>query len=234
MYEDSQRGAFPARAQPFNRMPLTYERTYGGAEPAPPRNPDRPHFDERNPVGTGFVPVAGKSAPNVEYPGLSLGSRPAGFGPIPSHWQPRARYAGTYDEEWQRDRCPLYPRDLDDRFFLCSPEDQRPAAYLRGGEPVELANLTPSGRLAFSLPRDALGFETVFRSGDRVQHRSHLHTVILEPDVPRVILVWRTELPCHPRVLKLQRTVVRQKQVVNTNRSGLPVRMGPTRTSNRP
>lgn len=218
------RGLTSASAEPFTKMPLTYERAYGGREPDPPRDPDRPRFEPRNPIGTGFAP--GTPAPNVEYPGVSLSSRPAGFGPIPPHWQPRARHAGTYDEAWRRDRCPLYPADLDDRFFLCSPEDQRPAEYLRGGEPVELINLTPDGWLSFLLPRVAFGFESVFRGGDRVQHRGKLHTVILEPDVPRVILVWRTELPCHSRALKLQQTIVRPKEVLNVARAARPIRAG--------
>ena len=153
-------------------MPLTYERAYGGREPDPPRDPTGRGSSPAIRLGRGFRP--GPAAPNVEYPGVSLTSRPAGFGPIPPHWQPRVRYAGTYDETWQRDRCPLYPDDLDDRFFLCSPEDQRPGEFLRGGEPVELLNLTPSGRLAFTLPRVAFGFETVFRGGDRVRHRGRL------------------------------------------------------------
>ena len=81
-----------------------------------------------------------------------------------------------------------------------------------------MLNLTPNGRLALTLPRVAFGFETWFRGGDRVRHRGKLHTVILEPDVTRVILVWRTELPCHSRALKLQQTTVRQKQVLNLAR----------------
>lgn len=225
-YQSGLWGYASGSAQPFTVMPLIYERAYGGREPDPPKDPERPRFEERNPVGTGFAPAAGQSAPNVEYPGESQTNRPAGFGPIPAHWQPRVRHAGTYDEAWQRDRCPLYPADLDDQFFLCSPEDQRPKEHLRGGEPVELLNLTPSGRLAFVLPRVAFGFETVFRGGESVQHRGKLHTVILEPDVPRVILVWRTELPCHPKVLKLERTIVRQKQILNVPGPGRPLSAG--------
>lgn len=215
VYEKSAFGVAVGSVQPFRRMPITYERAYGGREPAPPANPDLPQFEARNPVGTGYAPVPGKLAPNVEYPGLSLGNKPAGFGPIPPHWNPRVKYAGTYDEAWRKERLPLYPKDLDDRFFLCSPEDQRPKDFLRGGEPVELLNLTPGGRLAFVLPRVALGFETAFRGGDRVRHRGRLHTVVLEPGVPRVILVWRMELPCHARGLKLQETVVELKRVIN-------------------
>ena len=216
-YENGALGVSIGPAQKFTRMAITYERSFGGREPEPLANPDRPQFDPRNPVGTGFAPVVGNLAPNVEYPGMSLGGRPAGFGPIPPHWQPRVKYAGTYDETWQRDRLPLYPNDLDDRFFLCSPEDQRPPTFLRGGEPVELLNLTPEGRLAFRLPRIALGFQTIFRGGSRENHRAKLHTVIIEPDQSRVILVWRTELPCHPRVLRLQETVIRQKRVINAS-----------------
>lgn len=214
VYEKGVVGHATGRPQPFTTLPLTYERAYGGADPTP-KDPERPQFEPRNPVGTGFAPVAGKTAPNVEYPGLTRGREPAGFGPVPPHWQPRAKYAGTYDDAWRCDRCPLYPDDLDDRFFLCSPEDQRPKEHLRGGEAVELVNLTPGGRLAFTLPRVAFAFDTYFRGGERVRHRGKLHTVLLEPDGPRVILVWRTELPCHPKVLKLERTVVRQLTVIN-------------------
>ena len=39
--------------------------------------------------------------------------------------------------------------------------------------------------------------------------------MILEPDFPRVSLVWHSALPCHFKVQKLERTVVTLK----TNRS---------------
>jgi hypothetical protein len=215
VYQKGVLGVAAGSAQPFNRMPITYERAYGGREPEPPAKPDRPQFEARNPVGTGFSPIPGKPAPNIEYPGLNLGNKPAGFGPIPPHWNPRVKYAGTYDEEWQKERLPLYPKDLDDRFFLCSPEDQRPKAFLRGGESVELLNLSPSGRLAFTLPRIAFRFETEFRSKPAVRHRGTLHTVVLEPDVLRVVMVWHTALPAHADVLRLSQTRVTQLRVIN-------------------
>ena len=160
--------------------------------------------------------------PNVEYPSLGRDKRPAGFGPIPAHWKPRSSFAGTYDDAWLKDRHPLYPRDLDDRFFLCSPEDQRPGTFLKGGELVELTNLTPSGWLTFHLPRLAFGFETTFKGGERVLHQGSLYTVILEPDASRVVLVWRTSLPCHPKVQSLLGTLVWQKRirVVKAGRAG--------------
>jgi hypothetical protein len=205
---------------PFTKMPLTYERTYGGSEPDPPRDPNRPRFEPRNPVGTGFSADSQRPGPNIVSPGVNLTSTPVGFGPIPTHWVPRVRHAGTYDDAWQRTRYPLYPTDLDDRFFLCSPEDQRPPEHLRGGEPVELLNLTPSGRLAFQLPRLAFRWESHFRNRPSRVHRGKLHTVILEPEVPRVILVWQSALPAHADVLRLTETRVSQLRVLNERPSG--------------
>jgi len=221
-YQHSVSGVSIGSPQPFMRMPLVYERAYGGREPDPVKDPARPHFDQYNPVGTGLVPVPGKIAPNIETMGSNGGSKPAGFGPIPAHWRQRVQHAGTYDEAWQKNRFPLYPIDLDDRFFLCSPEDQRPKHFFRGGEPVELLNLTPTGRMAFLLPRLAFRFETDIKGKPRITHRGTLHTVILEPDVPRVVLVWRTSLPAHADVQRLDRTRVNLLSVTNAHPRSVP------------
>ena len=84
-------GGSSGLTQPFTQMPLTYERAFGGSEAKPPRDANRPRFDDRNPVGTGYASAERQTAPNIHYPGVSLGSRPAGFGPVCSHWQPRAQ-----------------------------------------------------------------------------------------------------------------------------------------------
>ena len=207
-------GVSTGSAQPFIKMPIIYERTYGGKEPDRPVNVNRPQFDVRNPIGTGFAPSLGAVAPNIRNPALSA-KDPSGFGPIPPHWQARVKYAGTYDTKWEKERLPLYPDDLDDRFFLCSPADQRPKSFLRGGEIVDLVNLTPEGQLAFMLPRVAFRFETEFRGKPSVAHRANLHTVIIEPDVPQLVMVWHTALRAHADVLRLTQTVVRQLQVLD-------------------
>lgn len=106
------------------------------------------------------------------------------------------------------------PRDFDERYFQCAPEDQQTASFLRGGESVELFNLTPEGFLSFRLPRLALGLRTRF-SDDTVTHRPDLHTVILEPDYPRVSLVWHAALPCHGRRHQLKGTTIYQKKMLH-------------------
>ena len=205
--------------QAFTKMPLTYDRAFGGAD-ARSADPQR-NFEWRNPVGVGFAisrdNAAGLALPNVEYPGEAIGSwsdrpRPAGFTPIGSHWQPRAGFAGTYDDKWMRDRQPLLPDDFDNRYFQTVPPDQQAPAFMRGGEPVVLIGVTPNGRLEFVLPRVFPGFETRFSDGSRELHKDrNLHTIILEPDFPRVSLIWHSALPCHFKVQKLMKTFVTVK-----------------------
>jgi hypothetical protein len=205
--------------QPFLKMPLVYERAFGGVD-LKSDHPER-DWEWRNPVGTGFAisraNLRGLPAPNFEYPHERIDSwkdrpRPAGFGPIGAHWQPRVAFGGTYDDAWKRERQPLLPADFDDRFFQCAPEDQQAPSFLRGGEPVVLYRLTPGGELRFSLPKVFLGFETRFSDGSREVHKERrLHTVIIDSDGPRVSLVWHTALPCHFKIYKLERTLVTLK-----------------------
>lgn len=213
----------PSEAQPFDRMPLVYERAFGGVD----RLSDSPErdWDWRNPVGTGFAVekshLADRLLPNIEYPDapfMEWNDRPppAGFGAIAGHWQPRAGLAGTYDEEWMSTRQPLLPEDFDDRFFQCAPVDQQAPDFLRGGEPVVLYRLTPGGDLRFLLPKVYLGFETRFYDGSREVHKTRkMYSVILQPDVPRVSMVWHSALPCHFKVQKLERTIVTLKTLLN-------------------
>src|SRR5208282_5530552 len=120
--------------------------------------------------------------PNVEDPKHLISSwrdrpPPAGFGVVASYWIPRLKYGGTYDDKWQKERLPLLPEDFDERFFQSAPEDQQVPGFLRGGEQVELTNLSPEGQLKFRLPRIYPGFVTRF-GRDRVDHGARLHTVI--------------------------------------------------------
>ena len=205
--------------EPFLRMPLVYERAFGGVD-ARSEHPER-DWDWRNPVGTGFAMsrdnLAGIALPNIEYPNEAVCAwsdrpRPAGFGPIGSHWQPRVGLAGTYDDTWMKTRQPLLPDDFDDRFFQYAPQDQQSPEFLRGGEPATLYRLTPGGELRFTLPKLFLGFETQFYDGSSETHKTRrLHSVILEPDHPRVSLVWHTALRCHGKGHKLAFTTVRLK-----------------------
>jgi hypothetical protein len=213
-------GSFGASAPlPFEKMPLVYERAFGGVD-IKSKSPEK-DWEWRNPVGTGFAVssrnATGLKLPNIEDPKKLISSwddhpAPAGFGAIECHWQPRVGFAGTYDDNWMKTRQPLLAEDLDDRYFQCAPDDQQAPEFMRGGEPVVLHRLTPGGSLKFFLPKPFLGFDTRFYDGSRELHKNRkLHTVILEPDYPRVSLVLHSSLLCHFKGHKLARTVVTLK-----------------------
>lgn len=221
----------PSRAEAFVTMPIVYENAFGGVD-FQSAHPNR-DWDWRNPVGRGFFTdkahAVGQPLPNLEWPEQPIRNwkdrpPPAGFGALASHWQPRAGFAGSYDERWMKTRQPLLPEDFDDRFFQCAPPDQQPARFLTGGESVTIVHLSPRGRLQFTLPRLFLGFETRFYDGSRELHRNRkLHSVILEPEFPRVSLVWHSALPCHFKVHKLERTIVTLKTDLGADRdAGAP------------
>lgn len=225
VFGDRQWGVLgPTDPKPFTKMPLIYERAFGGVD-TKSAHPER-DWEWRNPVGCGFAVkkahLDGAPVPNVESADRLIRSwhtrpAPAGFGAIGSHWQPRASFAGTYGDKWLKTRQPLLPEDFDERFFQCAPLDQQAPQFLMGGEPVALLNLSPTGSLHFALPKLYLGFETRFYDGSREIHKARkLHSVILEPDFPRVSLVWHSALPCHFKVQKLERTIVTLKTNLST------------------
>ena len=208
------------RPKPFEKMPLTYERAFGGWDQKSD-NPAKHSWEPRNPVGTGFgvqaKHLSGEKAPNVEYPQMLITSwndrpQPAGFAPVAGHWQPRLQFAGTYDTTWEEERQPLLPSDFDERFYQSAPADQQAQGFFQGGELVELFNLTPQGYLRFRLPVVKLNFETHF-ADETVTHSASLHSVIIEPDYPRLIMVWHTSLPCHFKVLKLMSTAITDREI---------------------
>jgi hypothetical protein len=147
---------------PFEKVPLVWERSFGGVDASP--DDARHHAKEaRNPVGRGFqakhsnLPLDGLRLPNVEDPRHLLvnpGDRPApvGFGFVAKSWMPRVSFAGTYDERWQRTRAPLLPDDYDRRFTIAAADGLWAEQGLPGGEVADLVQVTPAGRLRFTIP----------------------------------------------------------------------------------
>lgn len=212
----------PSPASPFLTLPIVYERAFGGHDQSP-IDPTQHRLFQPNPVGVGVAlrrsDLLGKPVANVEF--HDAPSRPgaaAGFGPICSHWLPRRTFAGTYDEVWARTQRPLLPLDFDDRFHQCAPLDQRLDPPARGNELVELRNLTPRGTLSFRLPRHYFTFRTLFaRAAKRppAEHRARLHTVIVEPDAARLIMVWQTQPSCGRAIDEIDQTIVSEKRYVD-------------------
>ncbi|NVB41770.1 DUF2169 domain-containing protein [Pseudenhygromyxa sp. WMMC2535] len=180
-------------ALPFDRMPLCWERAYGGTTPGG-------KIVAQNPVGVGLYDSA-KAATDAALPNLlpldeDLRSwrsaiRPVGLGPIARHWQPRVRYAGTYDQAWQDHRAPLWPADMDLRLFSAAAPGLRAESPLRGGEEVILEGMHPDGAWAFRLPtHDFILLEGASR------HRAlALDVVDIDTEARALTMVWRGAAP---------------------------------------
>lgn len=208
----------PSAPEPFEAMPLVWERAFGGVHALE----DRTLAEERNPIGVGFVgkrsteELAGQPMPNLESPGEPLERQgqsltPVCFAPTAPQWLPRRAFAGTYDEIWQRKRAPYLPADFDPRFLQCAAPELTFDRYLLGGEPVEVTGASPDGPIAFAIPAANLRVD-VKVAGAVEQAPVNLETILIEPDENRVALTWRAALPCDRKVLKVEKvTVTRQR-----------------------
>lgn len=210
----------PSAPKPFSRIPITWARAFGGVDAA-----GGPGWYEANPAGVGYSSKAealnGKPVPNVEDPMALISSfgerpQPAGFGAIAGHWPQRLRYAGTYDKAWEERRMPLLPLDFNPRFHQQALPDQQVEGFLHGGEPVVLEGMHPSGPLRFKLPQISLVLETEFDDYDltKIQHEAKLHTVVFEPDLPALSMVWHSHLECHRLVNLLYETRIWERSRV--------------------
>jgi hypothetical protein len=189
------------RPLPFERIPLVYERAFGGWDRT---DPARPAFEPRNPVGVGFRASPRHFEENLRLPNLEDPAQPLqrfgqvvapmGFGFISPHWQPRAALAGTYDEVWDKQRRPLLPKDFDRRFFNAASPGLVVPGYLHGGEPVILTHASRRGRLSFALPRVTPRVTVQLADSRDAQPELRLDTVIVDTDVHRVFLLWRANV----------------------------------------
>ncbi len=198
---------------PFERMPLVYERAFGGVHEVDPEK-QQILFDARNPVGTGFKgkksknELAGTLLPNLEdLAGLITkpGDKPspACFGYVAPSWEPRKSFAGTYNDAWQRKRAPYLPEDFDSRFFNAAHPDFIFNRYLKGGELVSIVNMSPRGPMKFKLP--VCQIETaVGIAGKKENLNLNMETVLLEPNEFRVSMLWRAAVACDKKALKVE------------------------------
>ena len=185
--------------RPFTEIELRYENAYGGS-----------YVDveaglcayDWNPIGRGFTTPGTESLvlPSLELaknPLQRLGEhvQPGGLGFVPPSWRQRARYAGTFDDAWMRERRPLFPLDFDARFYNCVPQDQVLHPKLRGGEVLQLHGLHPEAALV-SLRLERIAPIATFRVKDRAEPLPMVaDTVVVLPDDGLVAITYRASCP---------------------------------------
>lgn len=194
-------GLTASAPEPFVRIPLVYERSFGGTA----------YFDDghilaqesRNPVGRGIY-SSKKAAfdqplPNLVKPGERITSwksrvTPWGYGPIACSWQPRLSLAGTYDEKWLDERIPLWPSDLNPRFFCSAAPGMYAPESLQGGEAVVLEGFSSDGAFYFYLPKYRIVAKSIY--SDRIiRGMMTLDGILLEPEEGTITLFWHRAVP---------------------------------------
>ena len=192
---------FASPAEPFERIPLTYERAFGGWDRSHP-DPKRHTFEPRNPVGAGFRAKHGRfeegiRLPNLEDPGHPIKDYwdtppPVGFGFNSPDWHPRSKLAGTYDETWMKDRMPLLPLDFNRSFLNAASPGLQSVGFLNGDESVIVENTCAEGSISFDLPHMPTPKCLVeVRGRKREILETRLDTVIINTDDRLLVLIWR-------------------------------------------
>ena len=191
------KAGFVTDPEPFTRMELKYENSYGG------------RGFKKNPVGKGFVKESGETGndvlflPNIESPDnpvTSPGSRPdpAGFGPLKNIWPQRKSRMGSYQGNWLKERWPWFPVDFDWGYYNAAPPDMQVEGYLRGDERIYCENMHPfHSRYESHLPgirvrtflnrqKDKNAIQTSFS-----EVPVNLDTLWVDMDAGKLVLVWR-------------------------------------------
>lgn len=188
----------------FTVQPISYDVAFGGtdktdSDTAQHRTYLLNHAGVGYHTNTNLQSIVGQPMPNTEERGKPITNpkgnyKPMSFGVVGRAWSPRYKWAGTYDQKWLDDVCPLMPGDFNDLYSQSAAEDQQ-IDYLKGGETVELTNLTPAGRTTFRIP--SVEMPIVFLTKDWGHHdvAAPCDTILIEPDLGRFMLVWRA---CHP------------------------------------
>lgn len=190
--------------EPFTAVPLRWELAWGGTDHDEATG--RLAEDPRNPYGRGATLSADRlrhrPGPQIEDPAAPIVVHdtalvPVGIAATTARMAHRRSFAGTLDDDWQRTRMPLRPRDFDLRYFHAAAPGLTTERPLRGDERVQVVNMSRQGALDFALPRASFGVQARTDLG-RTAYRADLDTVLLLPNESALELVWRSRIPLSP------------------------------------
>lgn len=197
------------KPEPFEKMPLSWENAFGGFDDSNDNVKNHDALPD-NPVGKGFLASKTRRSasktplPNIEHPSQGCRSPhdrvPAvGFAPVHPAWLARRQYAGTYDDAWLKERCPLLPDDFDDRFLQAAPAELTAAGYLNGDESCVLLGMTEEGKIEFPLEARAPTVG-VRMEGAGVRSNPRLESIHIDSDERRYYVTWKSTVNIQGRV----------------------------------
>lgn len=179
---------------------------------------DMPEEDQipQNPLGIAHLraqymdkgktyPAISLKSPNENHE-LEVDHSFEGFAPIPPFWRSRQQFAGTYDDNWLRNRHPQLPKDFDYQFYQSAHPRLIQQGFFQGDERIELGRVLPGGRnIAFQLPGLVLVADYQWIDERKVRLRLNLDGVHIDArEAPfRVDITWRAWLPICPAFFKI-------------------------------
>jgi hypothetical protein len=211
-------------AKKFSALPLRYEYAYGGVDR---QHAMSPLMCGSNPIGTGYLmaPVQGEAPrdrwtplPNIEWPDRLLtpdtllvpmmGKQaelraPAGFGPIPRHWEPRSLKAGMPGDAkpmWKllfadQDKDGEHFREMQPSFWNAAPEGMV-FPQLEGHEKITLRHMHRQWEdLVIRLPIMQPSLRVAINDNAMEAVAVTLDTVQVEVEAGEVMLTWRGTVP---------------------------------------
>ena len=194
---------------PCNEVKIRYENTYGGAAIKYNKKGEVASIkklNKYNPVGVGNIHYTDTThahvAPQIESLDEPLGSaldesKPHGFGFIARGWQPRLALAGTYDDNWLKEKHPLLPDDFNIEHNRSASAGMALPNYLNGGEKIILKNfLFKDTLVSFKLPQYRFFSSLILEDGEPIIQPLELDTILLDiehenTDQWRIYLSWR-------------------------------------------
>ncbi|MDO5605866.1 MAG: DUF2169 domain-containing protein [Paracoccus sp. (in: a-proteobacteria)] len=210
---------------PVARVATGWEMALGGRDPFAEED-DGDGICPDNPPGKGWSRNLGRAArgdmielsqirhaaADDEADPLQLLAGPAGMGFVHPAWGGRARFAGSYDEEWRAATAPLLPADFDSRFYQAAPSAQVYPGDVLGGEPVTLTGMREEGPWSFRLPQIVMAQDCRI-AGRTETTRMRLVSVQIDAGAGRLRMVWNAATRCTGRDHRLERTVLRLVQM---------------------
>lgn len=204
----------------FTVMPITYDRAFGGTDNFHPDETKHTAYMP-NPIGKGYhqelldVLVDGTPLPNIEEMDKPIKKpddlyRPMAFGPLGRGWEPRLKFAGTYDDHWLADVFPFLPADFNEAYYQAAPLDQQIPSPT-GGEEVVLENLTPDGFTTFHLPKVDVPIVFFRKHGDKHETQGVIDTLVIEPDKGLFTMTWRATLPLKKNIFEIPQVLAGKK-----------------------
>jgi len=182
------------------QVQLNYEKAYGGFFEKGKAIKTHP----QNFIGAGFNDNSEEkdtfTAPQIvsiedQDPKFGETTKVEGIGAIAPTWLPRAKYAGTYDDEWLENTWPHLPSDFKFEFWNSAHPDLITSEYLKGDEIVRLHHLSPEKLISFSLPGYEMYLLCRMQDGNMIKSPLHLDTLHIDVPAKKVFLAWRGLYP---------------------------------------